>query len=419
MSCTLYKDGEPIVSLGPSDTGYELEEYNPNSCYNIYCENNDTSSMPFIKFSGLPTSSGVHDAWNKPYWAAGGEGDCLDLAPSCSELSLTIESWRNPSPEARGTAEEAKYKCAAKHITCSDECPPQPCESKDDKFIMYYLKQKDGKEDKCETKCVKEKDFEKQMEKGYGFCPCESIPPRDIPPQSCVLKRGSQLMKFEEWPEREDVYIEIWVLGTDRIYKFTNLDTDLPEFHIDDQEIFEDLRSAQDADGIAMQFVSKNGPGGWNTCKYSPIGLDIDGSGKVERIEGEFFIDIDGSGDIEELNEWFAPTEGILLVGKENDFEDGVTGEHLLGDMGGLYTDGFHKLQEWDKNGDGIVSGNELNKFFIWVDANFNAAVDSGELHELEDYGIVGLPTTHENHLAMAELEDGGEMVMEDLWFSR
>jgi len=124
MSCTLYKDGNPIVSLGPNDTGYELEEYSPDSCYNIYCETDDTpggyhgESMPFIKFSGLP--SGVHDAWQVPYWAAGSEGGCLDLAPSCSDLSVTIESWRNPSPEAKDTAEEEKYKCAAKQITCSE-----------------------------------------------------------------------------------------------------------------------------------------------------------------------------------------------------------------------------------------------------------------------------------------------------------
>ena len=122
MSCTLYKDGSRIASLGPNDTDYKLEGYSPGSCYNIYCENDDPSveSQPFIKFSGL--AGGVHDAWQRPYWAAGGEGGCLDLAPSCSELSVTIESWRNPSPGAIGTPEEEEYKCAAKQITCSDGC---------------------------------------------------------------------------------------------------------------------------------------------------------------------------------------------------------------------------------------------------------------------------------------------------------
>ena len=174
---------------------------------------------------------------------------------------------------------------------------------------------------------------------------------------------------------------------------------------------------------LSVRFVNaKKGPGKWTTCRYSPIGLDIDGSGAVERIKGEFDIDITGQGDITTLNEWFAPTEGILIDNKKKVKKNGVvTGEHLLGDMGGKFSDGFQKLQGYDTDGNGVVEGKELKDFMIWVDANSNALLDFDdfELHSLEEYGIVGLRTTNVNEVSSAILNNGNEMVMQDLWFAR
>lgn len=410
LECKLYKDGEEIAKVKKDETSLELAWYDPDACYNIFCKTDDDSeeSMPFIKFSGHP--NGVHDAWQEPYWLAGNEDGCMELAYSCEGMDLTIESWRNPSPDA---ADVSEYMCASKKITCSNKCPPVLCEDKDDKYAMYRLKD-DGE---CEDKCVEEDDFIKKVDEGYDFCPCESLPPRDFPPQNCVLKRAAQLFKFEEWPERDDVYIQIWVLGTDRIYDFTRLDKSLPEFAFEDMDVFMDLKNAQDASGIAFQFVSDNGPGGWNTCKYSPIALDLDGSGEVESITGAFLIDITGDGEIEQLDEWFAPTEGILVHSFPEDGD--VTGVHLLGDQGLDYADGFEKLADSDTDGNDMVEGDELADFHIWIDANSNTEVDDGELFELSEFGIVGLPTLHDNLVAYAALEDGGEMKMVDLYFTR
>jgi len=315
MACTIYKDGFPFAQLDPSTSTYDLDEYNPNSCYNIYCENDDDPSqtMPFIKFTGdfyskkENKAKSYHDAWRAPYWLAH-EKDCMQLAPSCEDLSVKIESWRNPSPQAKGTAEEAEYMCAAKTVTCS--CKPKLCAGKVDKFTMYRYKAKD---DKCEETCVEMTDFAKKTQEGYDLCPCNDTPPPgtpEFPPQSCVLKRGSQLFKFEEWPEREDVKIQIQVVATGKIYEFAreDLDTSVPAFYIENMDVFMDLKNAQDASGIQFRFVGNRGPGGWNTCKYSPIGLDLDQSGAVEYIEKEVTIDITGDGDMDELSEWFAPT---------------------------------------------------------------------------------------------------------------
>lgn len=39
--------------------------------------------------------------------------------------------------------------------------------------------------------------------------------------------------------------------------------------------------------------------------RASPIGLDLDQSGKVERMQGLFEFDIDGDGKKQVLKEWF------------------------------------------------------------------------------------------------------------------
>ena len=150
---------------------------------------------------------------------------------------------------------------------------------------------------------------------------------------------------------------------------------------------------------------------------FSPIGLDIDGTSSVERIEGEFSIDVTGDGEIETLNEWFAPTEGIL-INTNIAIEDGaVTGQHLFGDQGGTYADGFEKLALLDANRDGQVAGAELDGLAIWTDANSNAKLDAGEMSTLADHGVVSLSTSHTSFVSQATLADGSSMMMEDLWF--
>ena len=158
--------------------------------------------------------------------------------------------------------------------------------------------------------------------------------------------------------------------------------------------------------------------GPWKFCTYNtPIGLDIDQSGEVERIVGQFSIDITGDGDIEVLNEWFAPTEGILIDTRIPFTNGTVSGLHLFGNSEG-FSDGFAKLHAHDDDVDGDVEGVELEGFAIWTDANSNAKVDEGELSTLASHGIVSLSTFHDSYVSSATLEDGSKMYMEDLWFS-
>jgi hypothetical protein len=171
-----------------------------------------------------------------------------------------------------------------------------------------------------------------------------------------------------------------------------------------------------------LRYVTSAGvAGGWGICKYNtPIALDLDHSNAVERIEGEWIIDVTGDGDFETLHEWFAPTEGILIDTAVPVVDGVITGEHLFGDMGGKFADGFAKLSMRDGNNDGVITGAELEGFAVWVDANSNAKVEEGEVRTLADVGVHSLITMRDDdYQSFASMNDGSLMLMEDLWFAR
>jgi hypothetical protein len=171
-----------------------------------------------------------------------------------------------------------------------------------------------------------------------------------------------------------------------------------------------------------LRYVLADGmAGGWGVCKYNtPIALDLDRSNVVERINGVWQIDVTGQGDVETFHEWFAPTEGILMDATIPVIGGVVTGEHLFGDVGGTFSDGFAKLGLHDGNKDGIISSDELDGFAVWIDANSNAKLEDGEVRTLASVGVHSLILMHDDHYqSFASMNDGSLMLMEDLWFAR
>ena len=146
----------------------------------------------------------------------------------------------------------------------------------------------------------------------------------------------------------------------------------------------------------------------------SPIALDVNDSGAVEYIRGEFSFDLTGDGIAEELMAWFGPEEGILV---SKDFGDEISGEHLFGNENGQYSDGFAKLGKLDLNRDKLISGSELESLAIWTDKNSNTRVDDGEMSSIASHRIVNLAVDHYKFFARAALENGDTMIMQDLWF--
>jgi hypothetical protein len=150
-------------------------------------------------------------------------------------------------------------------------------------------------------------------------------------------------------------------------------------------------------------------------CRTSPIALDIDGSGKVERIEGDFNFDFIGEGRKNNVVEWFAPTEGILF---DTRVPGPMTGKQLFGDMGGKYSDGFAKLAILDKNRDGQLKEQELKGLAIWTDKNSNTQVEQDEISMLAAHGIISIKVKHQDYVSSGMKIDGGKIRVEDLWFA-
>ena len=272
------------------------------------------------------------------------------------------------------------YKCGP--------CPEAKCEAVHqckDGSSMFYM-ESNGK---CKDECVKSKDVEHKLrdKKPWkcGLCAepveittrsgskidCSHYQPGDTlappaclekppTPDSCVLKRALQIQRYSpNWVHEEvGVYVEIQVKSTGNIYKFGNVpgavapipDTNVAEFPIGNEQVFLEMKNGE---SIQMRFVSPRGPGGWSTCRYSPIAFDLDGSGTVERLTGlQFDMDITGDGELETLHEWFGPKEGILvflgrkLTNMDLESSIAITGQEMMGDMGGQYTDGFDKLAD-------------------------------------------------------------------------
>jgi hypothetical protein len=186
---------------------------------------------------------------------------------------------------------------------------------------------------------------------------------------------------------------------------------------------WEDYDKRAVADGsVETRGVNQCGATAWRKCSVgSPIALDLDRSGAVEHISGNFEFDLTGNGIKEELTEWFGPKEGILVDSNYTGFETGqLIGWHLFGDLEGTFNDGFEKLALHDFNHDGVVSGDELDGIVVWIDANSNAALDENELSTLDSHGVVSLSLSHdENYISSATLRDGTVIVTEDKWFKR
>ena len=148
-----------------------------------------------------------------------------------------------------------------------------------------------------------------------------------------------------------------------------------------------------------------------------PLTLDTTNTGKITTARnewlrhspafyGEFASKFDFTGDgIPDNCEWVANNPDALLCMPVKGQINGVT--ELFGDLGG-YANGFDKLSVLcDKDGNGIVEGEELNGLMLWVDSNRNGIADAGELKTLESYGITKFYTEHKNFVGKYETSDG------------
>jgi len=399
-----------------------------------------------------------------------GSFSCSNPDDACDEINghkywtVTQTGQSNSACSTRCVAEsdlefmlDQNYECGPCTICPSDmRCK---MDDKDSKFSIFRIKS-DGK---CEEKCEKEEKVQEKFDKdeGYacGFCPFsvenastlydpEAVPPA---PDKCTLKRALEIMRYEpNWPAAAKeagepgavVQIDIKAGNSGTIYEYpVDYDYSKSEMYIVDKDQFYDMYNAavdKNEQTVYVRFVSARGPGGWTSCNYSPIAIDLNRDGEITRLQAAdvgregWEVDITGDGELEFLNEWFGPEDGILvdLSGKYELFEEEaaktgrrlqelvITGVQLLGDQGGQYANGFQKLANRDRDMNGILENKELVGLHIWLDANSNARLDDGELSNLADHGIAGLRVTHTGMKSTAIMRSGNEILMEDIWLN-
>ncbi len=147
--------------------------------------------------------------------------------------------------------------------------------------------------------------------------------------------------------------------------------------------------------------------------QISPIAIDLSNKGRIQRLVGNYSVDVDGDGIKEALGQWFAPSAGILVTA---DASGPIDGNHMFGNVPGVYADGFEELATLDENRDGELAGAELSTLAIWIDRNSDTIVDEGELSSLADNQIVALAVNHYKYMARATKANGKTVLMEDVW---
>lgn len=154
----------------------------------------------------------------------------------------------------------------------------------------------------------------------------------------------------------------------------------------------------------------------------SPLLLDMDGDGAIQASGGEWlphrtthkermaFFDFHGD-KFPVLMEWAGPQDGILCHPKPDGSIDGTS---LFGTATG-FKNGYEALSVRDTNGDGKISGAELDGLAVWMDANSDARPQPGEVRSLAEHKVTELSLKHKNYVASFQ-RDGKSYRMFDWW---
>jgi hypothetical protein len=168
-----------------------------------------------------------------------------------------------------------------------------------------------------------------------------------------------------------------------------------------------------------MVYIAKVYNGVEGPLKYcgvygqTPIAVDMDGSGAIERSGAPTSFDLNADGTTELLDNWFASQDGILV---DLAAQGPLDGRALFGDEGARFADGYAKLATRDADHDGQVAGDELSGLGLWHD-NGNGTIDAGETVTAQEAGLTTLSTSHNSYLSTATV-NGNSVVTEDVWFN-
>jgi hypothetical protein len=185
------------------------------------------------------------------------------------------------------------------------------------------------------------------------------------------------------------------------------------------------------------------GDGGDGGGGGDPLVLDLNHDGKIgvtgrttarDGDRGELgrtvSFDLDGDGIKDEIEWLMGDGDGMLVDDRDGGatgamLTDGeIDGKRLFGDERGKYFNGYAKLQGFDKDGDGKLTGEELDGLKVWIDDG-DAKLENGELKTLRELGITEISVKmHIEKNAQGEdlerstfVQDGQTHMTEDVWF--
>lgn len=134
----------------------------------------------------------------------------------------------------------------------------------------------------------------------------------------------------------------------------------------------------------------------------SPLVLDLDDDGLLGASRGQWLphpaqltgpyaaFDMDGDG-FKDVTEWVGAGDGLLVTTSLP-----ASGRDLVGTAGG-WRDGFEHLRlRADRDGDGAVSGLELDGLYVWQDGNTNGIAEPGEVVSASSLGIAWISVEHD-----------------------
>ncbi len=173
---------------------------------------------------------------------------------------------------------------------------------------------------------------------------------------------------------------------------------------------------------------------------WTPVALDLNGDGHIgvtgatssyqkdanAKLGHTVQFDMNGDGHKETM-EWFNGSgDGILIDNRDGNAAHDMSGLRLFGDHAGAFGNGYYKLETFDTNGDGKLSGKELSGIELWID-NGDAVVQDGEIQTLAQHGIDAIGTElsmtfdaeGKLHIqSTATRTDGSSLLSEDVFFA-
>jgi hypothetical protein len=168
----------------------------------------------------------------------------------------------------------------------------------------------------------------------------------------------------------------------------------------------------------------------------TPLALDLDGDGvQTLGLSAGVAFDMDADGTRDHTG-WVGPRDGLLALDRNRngtiDNASELFGQSTPMTAGGVSTNGFGALAQYDENGDRVIDAQDavFQDLRVWVDANSNGLSDEGELQTLAELGISSLNLNFAENDAGADAqgnsnslvstyttEEGQTLALDDMYF--